>query len=306
MKQLDTDKPGTHMRTPDVLPGPPGGSPRIGAGIALVLLTIVVLLGIGGTPLEVMVIGTGALALAIVFARSERESVARALEFGRQLAAKDDATGLPSPDYAEHFVASEFAAAQRGRPVTVVLFGFDGFDAFTGSHGAAAADHAVREFGRILKRLTRKMNHSARYGWRADAFLSVLSEANRDAATVYVHRVQEAVAEAASTAPMPVLSVGMAEFQPDFASPQDFVEAAERALAEARDDGGRCLRYWRGRPTRDEAAPLASPPGCAREQPGTLVRNGERQLERGLANGRRDPVLTLRPVQRNINGHDPL
>jgi diguanylate cyclase (GGDEF)-like protein len=305
MKQLDTEKPGAHMRTPDALPGPPGGSRRIGAGIALVLLTIVVLLGIGGTPLEALVFGTGALALALVFAKGERESVARALEFGRQFAGKDDATGLPSPDYAEHFVASEFAAAQRGRPVTVVLFGFDRFDAFTASHGAAAADHAVREFGRILKRLTRKMNHSARYGWRVDAFLSVLSESNRDAATVYVHRVQEAVAEAGSIVPMPVLSVGMAEFQPDFATPEDFVEAAERALAEARADGGRCLRYWRGRLSQEDAAPLASAPGCAREQPGTL-RYGARQLERGHANGRRDPVLTLRPVQYNMNGHDPL
>ena len=240
------------MRIADALHDPRDATPRAVAAVAISLLTIVALLAIGGTTLEAIIFGLGALGLTLVFARNEALSVARALEAGRQLATHDSVTDLPSSEFADHFVSTEFAAAQRGRAVTVVLFGFDQFDAFMASHGPAVADSAVREFGRILKRLTRKMNHSARYGWRADAFLSVLSDADMAAATIYVQRVRTAVDEAAHVAPMPTLSIGVAEFQPDFATPAEFVEAAERALAEARADGGDCVRFRRAPLTAGE------------------------------------------------------
>jgi diguanylate cyclase (GGDEF)-like protein len=138
---------------------------------------------------------------------------------------------------ASHFVAKEFAAARQGRAVTLVMFGFNGFEQFTEHEGSAAAVDALREFGRVLGKLTRKMNLTARYGWRADSFLSVMLDADAQAAEVFVRRVREATAE--SDVAMPAIAAGIAVFQPHLASPEEFVACAERALAQARSDGGR-------------------------------------------------------------------
>jgi diguanylate cyclase (GGDEF)-like protein len=114
----------------------------------------------------------------------------------------------------------------------VVMFGFTRFDEFTEREGSGAAAAAIREFGRLLHQQTRTMNVSARYGWRGDTFLSVLSEADAAAADVFVGRVHAAVA--ASRVKMPVVEVGVATYQPHLASPEEFVESAARALAAAR------------------------------------------------------------------------
>jgi diguanylate cyclase (GGDEF)-like protein len=143
----------------------------------------------------------------------------------------------PAAGAASHFVAKEFAAAQQGRDVTLVMFGFDGFEEFTAREGTAAAEEALREFGRVLGLLTRKMNLTARYGWRADSFLSVLSHADAAAAEVFVQRVREATSR--SDVAMPAIAAGIAVFQPGIASPEEFVACATRALAEARAAGGR-------------------------------------------------------------------
>jgi diguanylate cyclase (GGDEF)-like protein len=166
---------------------------------------------------------------------------------------RDDITDLPSAPFAEHFVATEFAAAARGRDVTIVLLGFDDFDEYMRVHGPAAADRAIRRLGGTLKRLTRRMNLSARYGWRADTFLSVLSDADGSGAEVFVQRVRDALVEAAAGAPVPTISAGIVEFDPSFRSPDDFVQQAERVLLDARAEGGnntvvrRSLRQHRDR-----------------------------------------------------------
>jgi diguanylate cyclase (GGDEF)-like protein len=189
-----------------------------------------------------VVFGTGVVALALLFGMLEHHAVAEAAERGRRQAGRDPLTDLASGAIAEHFVATEFAAAQRGRPVTIVVFGLDDFNAFATRHGAAGADRAVREFGQLLKRLTRRMNLSARYGWRADAFISVLSDASAESAEIYVQRVRAGLAELGTELPMPTFSAGIAEYEVGLPGPEAFVESAERALAEARAAGGNTVR----------------------------------------------------------------
>lgn len=133
---------------------------------------------------------------------------------------------------AQHFVAKEFAAARRGRQLTLVMFGLSRLDEFREQNGAAAAADALREFGRVLQQMTRQMNLSSRCGWRADAFLSVLADADAAAADVFIERVRAGVA--AASVPMPKVEAGIAVYQPHLASPEEFVECAERALAAAR------------------------------------------------------------------------
>jgi GGDEF domain-containing protein len=136
--------------------------------------------------------------------------------------------------FADHFIAKEFAAARRGRDVALVMFGFRHFDEFAEREGTEAACEALREFGRVLRKFTRRMNVSGRCAWRAGSFLSVLSDADAKTADAFIHRVRDAAV--ASKAKMPEIDAGIAVYQPHLESPEAFVEAAERALAAARSD----------------------------------------------------------------------
>ncbi|HEX6309322.1 MAG TPA: diguanylate cyclase [Longimicrobiales bacterium] len=199
----------------------------------------------GASPVVWMVVAAGAIAVALVRVPSQESVLDGAAELGRRLAGTDSATDLASPVRAGHFLTAELAAAQRGRRVTLVLFGFDHFDEFVRTHGRRETDRAVRKFGRVLTRMTRKMNLSARYGWRADTFLSVLSDADATGAAVFVERVKQALAEDEHEGRMPAISAGVVEFHPDFTAPAQFVDAVEETLAEARAAGGDCVRFRR-------------------------------------------------------------
>lgn len=70
-------------------------------------------------------------------------------------------------------LAQEFAAAQRGRPLAVVMFDLDDFKRYNDLHGHAAGDEALRAFASVLHQTTRQMNLSARLG--GEEFVSILS-----------------------------------------------------------------------------------------------------------------------------------
>jgi diguanylate cyclase (GGDEF)-like protein len=189
-----------------------------------------------GSPLPIFVLTAAMLALVYVYSRFEGGTEGNGGSETHFPPFVEEDPELPPSSFADHFVAKEFAAARRGRDVTLVMFGFSRFDEFSEREGSAAAAAAIREFGRLLHRQTRRMNVSVRYGWRGDVFLSVLSEADAAAADVFVGRVHEAVA--ASRVKMPTVDAGVAMYQPHLASPEEFADAAARALSAAREVSG--------------------------------------------------------------------
>lgn len=180
--------------------------------------------------LSVFALTAGVIFIAHVLSRTDGQGLGRLL--GRLgLLGRVGGTGLME-GAGGHFISSEFAAAQQGRDVTLVMFSFDRFDAFMEQEGPEAGADAINEFGRVLKLLARDMRLSARYGWRGNAFLTVIPDSPRDACDAFARRVKELVA--GLPVPMPHISVGLAEFGGDTSTPEEFVEAAERALAAAR------------------------------------------------------------------------
>lgn len=159
-----------------------------------------------------------------------------------RLALLDELTGIPNRRLADLFVAKEFAAAQRGRPLTLVLFDIDGFKAFNDRYGHAAGDAALRQFVRILDDHTRRMDLCARYG--GEEFVAVLSGAHVDAGMRFAERVRSSLRaeldhvslEADGIGPFTV-SAGVAEFSAGMADPAELMAAADRALYRAKSDG---------------------------------------------------------------------
>jgi diguanylate cyclase (GGDEF)-like protein len=149
----------------------------------------------------------------------------------------DASTGLPTLRVAHQTLNSEFAAAERGRDVAVVLFSFDQFSRFSSRHGSDATSRLLLSVGRVLKRRTRGMNMSARYS-HDGVFISILSGIELAGAGIYAKRVQKDLASLEVAGEAQSVSVGIATFDHNMHSTQDLLAAAHRALVNARSSGG--------------------------------------------------------------------
>ncbi len=151
----------------------------------------------------------------------------------RLLSLTDPVVQLPNRRQLDFFLEKEFAAAQRGRPVSFVLFDLDHFKDFNDAHGHQAGDQALIRFADVLRTETRAMNLAARYG--GEEFASVLSETTRAGAHGYAQRVRRRMA--AAWEGKLTVSAGVAVYAESMTTAAELVAAADRALYRAKQEG---------------------------------------------------------------------
>ncbi len=152
-----------------------------------------------------------------------------------RLALMDDLTDIPNRRLADLFLEKEFAAAERGRPLAVVLFDLDSFKVYNDNHGHAAGDDALRIFVRVLTSRTRRMDLSARYG--GEEFIAILSGADVDAAARFAEGVRQALDSEAHEAEAFTVSAGIAAYDSEMEAAADLIAAADGALYRAKAEG---------------------------------------------------------------------
>lgn len=219
-----------------------GVATALALGMATVSVTYAVTAALG-RGLPDMLPGVIVFYLAITFAIgifAERMHRDRARETEAASALLDALTALPNHLHAELFLEREFAAAVRGRPLSVVLFDFDDFERYNLQHGRGAGDGVLRAFATLLRANTRRMNLAAR--WRGDSFLCILGGADEEGALIFAGRTQEKLRGAAGPYPLPNVSAGIAAYRHDVDDAQDLIRRAEQALQEAREAGGDRVR----------------------------------------------------------------
>lgn len=149
------------------------------------------------------------------------------------LAYLDHLTGLPNRRTLEWFLGKEFAEAERGRPLTVVLFDIDGFKLHNDESGHAEGDRVLKVVADVLGTNTRASDLTGRMG--GDEFLSILGGETADTALVFAQRV---LSELESRTELVGLSAGIASYGPGISSAPDLLEQADQALYEAKSEGG--------------------------------------------------------------------
>jgi len=240
------------------------------------------------------------------------------------MALTDNLTRLPNQRHANTFFERQFAAAERGSGLVVVLFDLDHFKQFNDELGHAAGDLALRSFAEVLAENTRKMNLSARVG--GEEFLCILSSSSIPGALTFSERVRRSLKTVQFSGKPLTVSVGVAAYHPAMKTSQDLMAAADNALYQAKRDGRDCIRVFGGssgmdspdpadtpiRPT-DEAVPPAprsalsalviQPAGDRRDElievldeEGFLVRTSETRSE-GLALASERPDLAVVDLQ---------
>ncbi len=149
------------------------------------------------------------------------------------LSLTDALTQLPNRRQLDVHLQREFAAAHRGRPLSVVLFDVDRFKEYNDTQGHVAGDRALQAVAQVLSDETRAMNLVARYG--GDEFLAVLSDTDLAGAELHAQRIHRRVARDPELRTTGLtLSSGVASFSPEMKRIEDLIRAADEDMYEAK------------------------------------------------------------------------
>lgn len=156
-------------------------------------------------------------------------------------ASTDPSTGLSTVPAAERTLALEFAAAQRGRPLTIVLFRVTEIRAYASRHGQAVAEQLLRSASRVLARNRRQMHVAAHHGSGRDTFLSILSGMDIEGASVYARRMRKEIMTLSGLPEPPSVAVGIAMYDLSMGTKRDLIDQARRALDKGCEAGGKVV-----------------------------------------------------------------
>ncbi|MEX1256521.1 MAG: diguanylate cyclase [Gemmatimonadota bacterium] len=149
------------------------------------------------------------------------------------LSLTDPLTKLPNRRHLEMHLAREFAAAQRGRRISMVLFDLDNFKQYNDAFGHLAGDGVLEAMGEVLSGETRAMNLVARYG--GDEFVAVLSETSAEGARHHAARVADQVARHPALGPHGIgVTAGVAEFTEGMETVKDLIRAVDEDMYRAK------------------------------------------------------------------------
>lgn len=157
------------------------------------------------------------------------------------LAVTDGLTGLYVRRYFDLRMEEEFAEAERyGRPFTLLMFDIDHFKDFNDTHGHQTGDMVLRQFAKLLQKNTRAVDICCRYGGEE---MSVILTNTRDhegagLAEKLCEKIRTNIFLGLGDKKLKVTSsIGVSEYSPEFSSPSEMVEAADKALYRAKEGG---------------------------------------------------------------------
>jgi diguanylate cyclase (GGDEF)-like protein/PAS domain S-box-containing protein len=172
----------------------------------------------------------------------------RLFEQARELANKDDLTGLPNRRHFFELTTREFDRARRyHKPLSLLVFDVDHFKQVNDTYGHRTGDRLLRDLAQACRRELRSSDVIGRVG--GEEFAVLLPETELDVATEVAHRLREATEsirvasdqdERRDSATV-TISVGVAQLeggrQGDSETLDSLYERADRALYRAKGLG---------------------------------------------------------------------
>lgn len=175
-----------------------------------------------------------------------------------RLSITDSLTGLFNRRYLMRTLEAEVRRAGRMKhPFAVLMTDVDHFKSFNDTYGHQAGDEVLARVAGVLQATVREVDCAARYG--GEEFSVMLPETDLQGAAEVAERARVGVAEEPfvfrGKAVRVTLSIGVSEFPTDGDTSEKLIEAADRALYQAKRKGrNRVVRApRRGRPRKKEA-----------------------------------------------------
>lgn len=180
---------------------------------------------------------------AVSFADNIVFAVQRALleDELKRLAYTDAQTSLFNHRHFQGQLDEEVNRAQRyGRSVSLILLDIDSFKLFNDTYGHPAGDRVLAEMAEVVRADLRTVDIAARYG--GEEFVVICPETQRGQAMVLAERLCNRIASTGfvtegGIAHQVTVSMGVAAYPADAASKGDLVDAADKALYNAKRTG---------------------------------------------------------------------
>ncbi len=159
----------------------------------------------------------------------------------RNQSIRDPLTGLYNRRYLEESLSREISRCQRRKlPLVVLMFDLDNFKTFNDRHGHPGGDALLSAFGRLLQANCRPEDIACRYG--GEEFTVILPEADSDiglqrAKVILAAAAQMVVSHQGVPLGRITTSIGMAVLPEHGTTGPSLLEAADKALYQAKSDG---------------------------------------------------------------------
>ena len=160
----------------------------------------------------------------------------------QHLAISDGLTGLFNRRHLDTTLDNELKRCQRyGHEMSIIMFDVDHFKRFNDEHGHEQGDRVLRNLSTTVKDQIRDLDIPCRYG--GEEFLIILP----DTSIIFVQKIAERLRKAVEQTDLDglrvTISIGVASFPHDMVgNPKQFLEAADKALYEAKNAGRNCVR----------------------------------------------------------------
>jgi two-component system, cell cycle response regulator len=159
-----------------------------------------------------------------------------------EMAITDALTGLFNRRYMEtHLSALVEQAANRGKPISVLIVDIDFFKSINDGHGHDAGDDVLREFALRIRKSIRNIDLACRYG--GEEFVIVMPETDMGVATMVAERLRRRIAsepfaiqQGASSLEV-TISIGIAALNAPGDNAAAMLKRADQALYRAKRDG---------------------------------------------------------------------
>lgn len=189
-------------------------------------------------PLLVLVAGWG------LHAVSEQGRLRRRAVELQQEADLDSLTGLPVRRSLLRVLKRDLAAAHRhARPLAVALLDLDHFKMINDTFGHATGDEVLKAVAGVLRQSLRATDSAGR--WGGEEFVVLMPDTDNAGAAAVLEKIRQAIAEAKFPAPAQSLrvtaSAGFTQYKGNIRSPEDLLDAADRALYKAKEAGRDCI-----------------------------------------------------------------
>lgn len=157
----------------------------------------------------------------------------------RDFSRLDSPTGLLNQGAWRSAINEEFNVLKRvGGITTLALLDIDHFKAVNDGFGHLTGDEVIKLFGGVIQKLKRSTDIAGRMG--GDEFGLVLRGSDEEQAKTVVARMQQMLGEAfldRIDLPAVSLSVGVAQFSPQFDSVEHWINTCDAALYDAKRQG---------------------------------------------------------------------
>jgi diguanylate cyclase (GGDEF)-like protein/PAS domain S-box-containing protein len=168
-------------------------------------------------------------------AEEERDRLIKKLE---QMSQTDGLTGLFNRQHLDKRLSEEINRAKRyGHPLSLIIFDIDNFKQINDTYGHVAGDKILQKTSSIVRETLRDTDIAGRFG--GDEFIVILTETKIDVGVQVAERIRAKIAQTL----VPVkknqsinfsVSIGISQYSRDFATPEEFIAKADKALYAAK------------------------------------------------------------------------